>query len=211
TADGSPAVIGEAIDPDLTARTDLQTVDLRTLRGDMHSESEIDAAVIEEFIEASEADAIALLHIVAHSKTGVHAPSLVCSERLRKISDDMAVVVDAAQGRFSRRGLRDVLKNEYLVMITGSKFYGGPPFAGALLVPSRFKPERRGLAQLPAGFRAYFSAAEMPPTWPEIRQALRAEPNVGLLLRWSAALAEMKAYYDVPSDLRLGVLRFFEA
>ncbi len=51
----------------------------------------------------------------------------------------------------------------------------------------------------------------MPETWPEIRRSLPSKPNVGLLLRWSAALAEMDAYYRVPSDLRLCVLRFFEA
>src|SRR5262249_46296743 len=147
----------------------------------------------------------------AHSKTGVHAPSLLCVERLRGISDDVVVVVDAAQGRFSRRGLRDVLANDYLVIITGSKFYGGPPFSGALLVPERFQPEQRGLNKLPSGFSDYFSAVEMPPTWNQIRRAQLKRANTGLLLRWSAALAEMDAYYEVPSELRLRVLRFFEA
>jgi hypothetical protein len=190
---------------------DVRTVDLRTANGVMHSESEIDAAVIELFVEASEADAIVLLHIVAHSKTGMHAPSLACVERLRKISDDVVVAVDAAQGRFSRRGLREVLQNDYLVMFTGSKFYGGPPFSGALLVPSKFRPTNRGLNRLPDGFADYFSAAEVPETWSEIRQHLSQEANIGAILRWTAALAEMDAYYEVPSDARLRVLRFFEA
>ncbi len=210
TPSGLQAVIGQPVDPVLADSVDVRTVDLRTSRGHMLCESEIDAAVIELFVEASEADAIILLHIVAHSKTGVHAPSLACIERLQGISDDVVVVVDAAQGRFSRRGLLDALKKDYLVMFTGSKFYGGPPFSGALLVPPRFHPARRGLSELPNGFRAYYSAVEMPETWGGIRQSLPAEPNVGLLLRWSAAIAEMAAYYRVPSDLRLRVLRFFE-
>ncbi|HEX5472704.1 MAG TPA: hypothetical protein VFW73_12510 [Lacipirellulaceae bacterium] len=211
TPSGARVEIGQPVDRALAAGVDVRTVDLRSSRGDMLSESEIDAAVIELFIEASEADAIVLLHVVAHSKTGVHAPSLSCVERLRKISDDVAVVVDAAQGRFSRRGLRDALKNEYLVIFTGSKFYGGPPFCGALLVPPRSHPERRGLNALPAGFRDYFSAAELPETWTNIRHSLPNEPNTGLLLRWSAAIAEIESYYKVPNDLRLSVLRFFEA
>jgi hypothetical protein len=51
----------------------------------------------------------------------------------------------------------------------------------------------------------------MPESWLEVRQSLPTEPNIGLLLRWSAAIAEMDAYYRVPSDLRLRVLRCFEA
>ena len=47
-----------------------------------------------------------LLHVVAHSKTGLHAPSLEAVNRLRaRYGDRVLVVVDAAQGRFSRRGL----------------------------------------------------------------------------------------------------------
>jgi hypothetical protein len=208
---GARVVPGAPVDPRLASRVDVRTVDLRTAKGEMHSESEIDAAVIELFAEASEADAIVLVHIVAHSKTGVHAPSLACAERLRKISDDVVVVVDAAQGRFSRRGLRDVLQNDYLVMFTGSKFYGGPPFSGALLVPSKCRPANRGLAKFPDGFADYFSAAEMPERWHDVRQHLPQDANIGAILRWTAALAEIEAYYDVPSDARLRVLRFFEA
>ena len=123
----------------------------------------------------------------------------------------MVVVVDAAQGRFSRRGLREVLQNDYLVIFTGSKFYGGPPFSGACWCRRKFRPANRGLQQLPEGFGEYFTAAEMPESWGEIRQLLPAEPNIGGLLRWSAAIAEIEAYYDVPNELRLRVLRFFEA
>ena len=211
TPGGSHVTAGEPVDRALAARVDVRTVNLRSASGAMFSESEIDGAVVELVVEACEADAIVLLHIVAHSKTGVHAPSLSCVERLRGISDDVVVVVDAAQGRFSRRGLREVLQKDYLVMFTGSKFYGGPPFSGALLVPSTFHPIKRKLSSLPHGFRDYFSAAEMPETWPEIRQSMPAEPNLGAILRWSAAIAEIDAYYKVPEDARLGVLRFFEA
>jgi hypothetical protein len=211
TPSGLPVVAGARVDPQLASLVNVRSVALRSVRGDMFSESEIDAAVVELFVEASEADAIVLLHIVAHSKTGVHAPSLSCVERLRKTSDDVVVVVDAAQGRFSRRGLRDALQKDYLVMFTGSKFYGGPPFAGALLVPQKYRPSSRKISRFPDGFGAYFTATEMPESWQDIRQHLPAEPNVGAVLRWSAALAEMDAYYKVPDAARLRVLRFFEA
>ena len=211
TPSGLPVVPGEPVDAKMASQVEVRTVDLRSPNGTMRFESEIDAAVVELVVEAMEANALVLVHIVAHSKTGVHAPSLACVERLRRISDDVVVVVDAAQGRLSRRGLRDVLQNDYLVIFTGSKFYGGPPFSGALLVPRKYHPHRRGLNELPAGFRAYFSAAEMPESWREIRGSLPAEPNLGAILRWSAALAEIDAYYAAPSNARLAVLRSFEA
>lgn len=211
TPGGWQVVSGEPVDSALASLTDVRTVDLRSPGGDVLSEAEIDAAVIELVVEAIDANAVILLHIVAHSKTGVHAPSLRCVERLRQVSDDVVVVVDAAQGRFSRRGLREVLQKDYLVMFTGSKFYGGPPFSGALLVPPGFQPAKRNVRRLPEGFGAYFSAAEMPKTWCEIRQGLPVDQNLGSLLRWSAAIAEMEAYYKIPGNDRLRVLRYFEA
>jgi len=211
TPGGQRVVAGECVDEKLASLVDVRSVDLRTANGEMLSESEIDAAVIELVLEASERDMVVLLHIVAHSKTGVHAPSLSCVERITKATGDVVVVVDAAQGRFSRRGLRDVLRKNYLVIFTGSKFYGGPPFSGALLVPPKLHPAKRKLGKLPAGFRDYFSATEMPESWAGIRQKLAPESNIGGLLRWAAALAEMDSYYRVPSDARLQVLRFFEA
>jgi len=211
TPSGRRVAVGEPVDSTLASLVDVRTVDLRAPSGDMFSESQIDSAVIELFVEAAQADAIVLLHVVAHSKTGVHAPSLSCVEQLRRIDENLAVVVDAAQGRFSRRGLRDVLQRDYMVMFTGSKFYGGPPFSGALLVPAKYQPENRQIGAFPAGFADYFSAAEMPETWSEVRAALPEEPNIGAILRWSAAISEIEAYYDAPSDARLRVLRYFEA
>ncbi len=156
TPSGAQAVVGQPVDAALACRVDVRTVDLRSLRGDMLSEAEIDLAVLELFLEASDADATVVLHIVAHSKTGVHAPSIACIDRLRGICDDVVVVVDAAQGRFSRRGLREALRKDYLVMLTGSKFYGGPPFAGALLVPRRFQPDAPWHSCFPGGLSRVF-------------------------------------------------------
>lgn len=208
---GKEVVIGEPIDPELAARVRVHTVDLRTESGAALEEAETNAAVFDLVTAAAEDDAIVLLHVVAHSKTGIHAPSLSCVRRLRKSYQDMVVVIDAAQGRFSRRGLREVQQEGYLVILTGSKFFGGPPFSGALLVPPEFHPGNRQLSRLPAGFGAYFSAPEMPETWPEIRQSLPSEPNFGAILRWSAAVEEIAAYYEVQDDVRLRILRMFES
>ena len=208
---GIEVAAGEPIDRSLASRVDVQTVDIRAENGDTLAVAEIDDVVTHLVTKAADQDAVVLLHVVAHSKTGIHAPSLACVERLRRSYPDIVVVIDAAQGRFSRRGLRQALDKKYLVMFTGSKFFGGPPFSGALFVPQELHPAKRQLDKLPEGFSDYFSAAEMPESWPDIRRSLPAEPNFGAILRWSAAAAQIDAYYGVPGHARLRVLRVFEA
>lgn len=209
---GDRVTRGTAVNETLASRVSLRTIDIRNARGEMLNEVEIDAAVTEQVADAAARNAHVLLHLVAHSKTGVHAPSLECVRRITEsLGDDVTVVIDAAQGRVSRRGLQEVLRRGYLVMFTGSKFYGGPPFSGALLAPARFRPEHRGWTALPSGFEQYFTAAELPESWEPARQRLSGWSNPGAALRWEAALAEIEAYYRVPGKTRLAVLRSYEA
>ena len=97
-----------------------------------------------------------------------------------------------------------------MVLFTGSKFYGGPPFSGALLIPASCCPNAVGLDSVPAGFRDYFTAGEQPTEWFATRSTLSQQPNLGLVLRWTAALAEIDAYYAIAPERRYEVLRFFE-
>ena len=62
----------------------------------------------------------------------------------------------------------------------------------------------------PKGLERYLTADEMPESWLGVRRMLPRSVNYGVLLRWEAALAEMEAYYSVPSEQRLAVQRAFE-
>ncbi|QDU45686.1 hypothetical protein Mal52_41810 [Symmachiella dynata] len=210
TPNGRSKTRGTPIDAELASRVTVKTVDIRGAGGRQLEESEINAEVTQLVVDSSNDDTVVLLHIVAHSKTGVFAPSFACVERLRAAFPDLVVVIDAAQGRISRAGLRDALDRGYLVIFTGSKFYGGPPFSGALLIPHTFDETIQSLGQLPQGFGDYFSAAEMPERWTAIRNALPKKSNLGIVLRWTAALAEIDAYYAVPELTRDWVLNCFE-
>src|SRR5512140_3009025 len=53
-------------------------------------------------------------------------------------SDRVQVVVDACQMRLGRPRLRKYLDRGCMVIVTGSKFFTGPPFSVALLVPAGF-------------------------------------------------------------------------
>ena len=211
TPNGAERTPGEAVNEEMADGIEVVSVSLRRDDGSIRPVHELDDE-IEEHVHAHVARARRiLLHVVAHSKTGLHAPSLDAVNRLRaRHGERVQVVIDAAQGRFSRRGLVEVLEQGHIVLVTGSKFFGGPPFCGALLVPANAHPDRVGLAQLPCGFEDYFTADQLPPEWPRLRACLPATGNVGLLLRWTAAIADMREYYGTPSELRLRVLRAFE-
>lgn len=187
------------------------SVGLRGRDGLVVPGTELDAEV-ERLVDRGLAEgARVLVHVVAHSKTGAHAPTLACVQRLRaKAPEQVHVLVDAAQGRVSRRGLGDVLDAGYMVLFTGSKFYGGPPFSGALLVPPELDPPPSGLP-LSEGMADYFTASELPTEWEQLRAQLPTPPNLGLLLRWTAALVELEAYYQLDADVRLKILRAFES
>ncbi len=211
TPNGSERQPGDPVDERMAEDIDLVNVWLRSDDGDIRPEHELDAEVEAHVREHVGRGRRVLLHVVAHSKTGLHAPSLDAVNRLRaRYGDEILVVIDAAQGRFSRRGLVEVLNDGHIVIITGSKFFGGPPFCGAMLVPPNAHPDVCGLTGLPDGFSDYFTSDQLPSTWGRLRSNLPPTGNLGLLLRWTAAIAEMREYYGTPSALRLRVLRAFE-
>ncbi len=211
TPNGSERQPGDPVDERMAEDIDLVNVWLRGDDGDIRPEHELDAEVEAHVREHVGRGRRVLLHVVAHSKTGLHAPSLDAVNRLRaRYGDEILVVIDAAQGRFSRRGLVEVLNDGHIVIITGSKFFGGPPFCGAMLVPPNAHPDVCGLTGLPDGFSDYFTSDQLPSTWGRLRSNLPPTGNLGLLLRWTAAIAEMREYYGTPSALRLRVLRAFE-
>ncbi len=148
-----------------------------------------------------------LLHLLDLSKTGLLAPSLGCLRRLRAVHGEaIDVVVDACQARLDQGRVRDYLSLGWMVMTTGSKFFTGPPFCGALLLPKRIV--RRTSRSLPSGLCAYGHRSD----WPADMAAASHLPtgiNLGMVLRWQAALAEMEAFASVPPAAVRTRLEFF--
>lgn len=189
----------------------VETVEVRDGDGALREPDDIDAEVARTVRDAVAAGSVVVLHVVAHSKTGVHAPSLELVAALEaRHGDRLHVVVDAAQGRISRRGLRHVLRRNRFVILTGSKFYGGPPFAGALLVPERYARRLAREVACPRALQGYFARAEAPPTAAAWRASLEVPANPGLTARWVASMAEIDRYYSIAEPTRLSILRTFE-
>lgn len=135
-----------------------------------------------------------LLHLLDLSKTGLLAPSPACLERLQAThGDGIDIVVDACQARLDQRRVRDYLARGWMVMVTGSKFFTGPPFCGAVLLPHSITSRLSDGQALPTGLAAYGCRTD----WPDRMAAaarLPGEVNLGMVLRWQAALAEMQAF-----------------
>jgi len=149
-----------------------------------------------------------ILHLVDNSKTGVVAPDCDFALALRTTyGSKVTVLVDACQFRLERRNLQRYLAHGFWVLITGSKFFTGPPFGGALLIPNCAAGDA-GEA-FPRGFADYFTRSEVPATLKNRAPALSPALNLGLLLRWTGALTEMSAFYTVPSARRTEILHTF--
>jgi hypothetical protein len=159
----------------------------------------VDAEVETRVIAAVKSGRHVLLTLVDVSKTGMIAPSpkLVLEIR-RRFPDTVDVLVDACQFRLSRASLRAYLEHGFMVALTGSKFLTGPTFSGALLVP-RTLARRLKRQVLPPAFGAYSARADWPLGWTAAR-SLPEAANYGLLLRWEAALDELRAFRSIPDS-----------
>jgi hypothetical protein len=170
--------------------------------------AELDAEVERLCVEAASAGKNVLLIVSDVSKTGLLAPSpSLALDLLRRFPGRVDVLVDACQFRLSPATLRAYLGQGFLIALTGSKFVTGPAFSAALLVPPALASlwQRRSL---PASLSAYSARSDWPKGW-EGRGSMVRECNLGLLLRWEAALTEMKAFRLLPDKAVEGFLRAF--
>lgn len=198
TATGARVVAQAAIDPAF-AGTELIDVAVRDAAGNPRASSAV-AAELSCHIERAAANRRrAVIHVVHGSKSGLTLPALPDVERLGAAHDDAVTIVDACQLRIAPSVVRRYLGLGCVVLLTGSKFAGGPPFSGFALVPAAARARVR---PLPAGFRRLANRAEWPADWPGADR-LPATGNFGLLLRLQAALIEMGRFAAL-SEERVG-------
>jgi hypothetical protein len=94
-------------------------------------------------------------------------------------------VVDACQGRFKDSFLRELLEEQAIVLITGSKFYRGPPFSGGVIIPAETMAQlMQTEVKMPFGLNTFMGQAEIPRELPTWREQMRENLNPGLALRW---------------------------
>ena len=207
TPRGAAVAKGEAVAGLAPERVAVETVEIRTPDGAARPLAAIDTEVAARVRRAVANGARCLVHLLDASKSGLAAPSpgvvrTLCARHDARVE----VVVDACQLRLRPERIRSYLEQGWMVLVTGSKFAMGPPFAGALLVPARLAAGIAQVPPLPAGFAQYFARAEWPEAWQPTGAVLSQRPNLGLLFRWRAALFEMAALDAVPEALRTRVV-----
>jgi len=176
---------------------------VRNADGSASALQEIDERVRDATKRALAEGKRVLLIVMDCSKLGTGYPSRACLDDLASRADDrLLLLVDACQGRISSERLSEHLQQGRMVMLTGSKFFCGPSFSGALLVPEALAGRCAALREVPCGLRDYASAHAWPRSWTGVRAALPEVGNDGLVLRWMAALSEMRAYAAVPAAYR---------
>ncbi|HVB39304.1 MAG TPA: hypothetical protein VNE83_00265 [Terriglobales bacterium] len=198
-------------------------IPVRSPEGELRSPATIDREVCAAAAGALAFGARVVVHAMDSSKFGSRCPSLAALEEIEETGalgaigalgaargGAVQVVVDACQMRLGRRRLQMYLRRGWMVLITGSKFFSGPALSGALIVPPAVAA-RLAHTATPAGLRLYSCRQDWPPAWLGIRAGLPSRPNVGQLLRWAAAVEELRTYYTVPGADRAATLRGFAA
>jgi len=180
--------------------------------GRAYAAAEMDAMAIDAITRAIRVGDKVLLLGMDASKLGRRSPSDSCLLEIReRWPDAVQVVIDACQFRLSRKRLSWYLDLGFMALVTGSKFFTGPPFSGALLMPYDTSRRLSGVDDVPAGLRDYTNASDWPEHWSGLRSRLPARVNIGQWLRWEAALEEMNAYFAVPASFRITALQRFAA
>jgi len=163
-----------------------------------------------------------LVHMVTGCKTGHLVPSLsVLEELTAQYGNAIIPIIDACQGRLQEGALRTLISKGMLVLVTGSKFYGGPPFSGMVLLPAKISKEidasphltktfdgKPILGDLPLFMDDLLLSDDLPNMKSVIKQHHqgRRPYNWGLVVRWALALNEMTLFHRIPESVRDRIL-----
>jgi hypothetical protein len=188
----------------------VEIVEIRDHQGAPLAADSIDDAVVRSAEANIAGGRDVLVHLLDCSKTDrTGLRRRAASALMARYPGRLVVIIDACQLRCSCEQIRADLDAGFMVMMTGSKFAGGPPFAGALLLPP-WIVQRLQSVKLPQGLFAYTAAND----WPSVlRERLQgrfvASANVGMGLRWEAALAELECLFALDTALRARVTARF--
>jgi hypothetical protein len=209
---GGPVPVGQRLGGWADADIEVSCVDIRTPDGEPREPRAVDLDVAKHAERALARGRGVLLHVLDTSKTGLAGPSRKIAEQIAALAPErVLVLVDACQLRCPPHRLRADLDHGFMVLITGSKFGGGPPLSGALLLPETIATRLRSAPLPPEGLADYSARLD----WPELLQTTFARnmtttANLGAGLRWSAALAELRRLATVDRRLQEKFLDRFQ-
>jgi hypothetical protein len=211
TALGYRVAAGDMLAGISSDRIEVRTVAIRNDLGQARRAEEIDAEVIGLAEQALKRDRDVLLHVLDTSKTGLTAVSRAAARNVAALAPGrVRVLIDACQFRCDVADLRRDIADGFLVAVTGSKFLAGPPFSGALALPSAMIDELGAASALAPGLSAYTALRD----WPALVRGranleFGSHFNLGLGLRWIAALEQLHPLTATGADLQRRIKQAF--
>jgi hypothetical protein len=172
---------------------------LRDDKGLLKSFKDVDQEVLNAIEKAGISGRHVVLHTMDQSKLGYQSPTEELMRKLDKIKDiSLQVIVDAAQLRLDASDINNYLNKGYIVTITGSKFFTGPPYSGALIIPKNISEYIKKInSLLPGGLIQYYNRSDWPRCW-ACSENLSKGYNYGTYMRWNAAITEMERFFMTP-------------
>ncbi len=182
-------------------------VPIRDLAGAPLDPASVDRTIVEAVERALRRGRDVLVHLLDRSKTGLSGLSRETARRLLAAgSGRVFVVVDACQLRCGLAQIRRDLSDGFMVQTTGSKYAGGPPFCGVILLPEALAQKVAEGAPLARGLTAYTAAYDWPASLREkVGFPFTARMNVGLGLRWVAAFDGLASMAAIGEDLQASI------
>lgn len=188
---------------------ELHPINLRDPEGQLKSDEVIYNEIREIVICALREGRHPVVHVMDQSKLGYTAPGPENQARLEKeFGNDILLMVDNSQLRMDQEDIRSYIDRNYLMTLTGSKYFTGPPFCGALIIPDKYGRVWKKINRpLPSGLEKYFCKNESP-DW-KMCASLPSSFNLGLYMRWYSSITEISRYFQTPISLRyLGIEMF---
>lgn len=203
---GNAVVDGEEL-PAIHKLCDMKAIELvarSAVNGDLLED-------YDELVEQTARDALAedphrvvVLHTIAGSKTGLCVPSPRVAEDLKaEFGERVISVLDACQMRNGPTLIPRWLGEMGPVLMTSSKFYGGPSFGSGVFVPhsdlanmnaSLEKEPAHVIADIAEACASYLTSYDIGTLLPRLHDAMPTGfCNTGLILRWAAGLHEMES------------------
>ncbi|MCG1036506.1 hypothetical protein [Polaribacter sargassicola] len=197
TALNCPAKKGDRIEG--FKDVDLIKIPFRDENGQLKSTNQLDNEVFTAISETNKLGKHVVLHIMDHSKLGYQSPSEKMMQDLDTLKGlSIQVIIDAAQLRLDPVDIQNYLEKEYIVSITGSKYFTGPPYSGALIFPKGVSQSISAVTEkLPKGLTDYYNRSDWPSNW-SCATDLCDGFNYGSNMRWKAAIVEMEKYFLTP-------------
>jgi hypothetical protein len=178
---------------------DLIKVPLREENGELKSTLQLDTEIFTAISKTNELGRHVVLHVMDQSKLGYQSPSEEMIQSLNALGNlSMQIIVDASQLRLDPKDIQNYLNKGYIITITGSKYFTGPPYSGALILPKRVSKFINSVkTTLPKGLTTYYNHSDWPTSW-FCSKNLSGGFNYGSNMRWNAAIVEMDRYYKTP-------------